>query len=340
MGRCNLLLSRASEPATDVLVIGSSRAGVALDPVVMAGLLTDELGGSVRVDRLAIGHSPLRAMNGLMENYLETRGPPRIVLLEIMLTTERGINRLARRGHVLAPEDYLYRRDVNLLDFGQLLGQEAVAMPFTTPESVFNVWRARLQGVVLRAGALIYQSLRDPMLGWEVADCDREAWTREPVWPPDFAFSYGDFEPEGTLAELVEALQAEVAGLAATRELQDWQSRVPHDPVYPYDFHAAYRRGEVRVMESMIRFALAHGSQVVLLPLPLYGHENDHAELVGFVSRFGHGVHLFDLYGAVDADFDPLWYDDAHVDRASVGRLTTALMAQRLMQPGTLHAFR
>lgn len=332
MARCNLLLSRAGEPAADVLVVGSSRSGVALDPAVMARLLTAELGAAVRVDRLAIGHSPLRAMNAMMRNYFEGRGSPRIVVLEIMFTTERGIDRLAGRGLALAPEDYLYRRDVNLLDFGQLLGQEAVAMPFTMPESVFNLWRTRLQGVVLRTGALIYQGLRDPMLEWDVAGCDREAWTREPVWPPDFAFSYGDFEPHGSPAELVEVLQAEVAELAATRELQDWQTRVPDGLVYPYDLHAAYRRGEVDVMESMVRFALAHGSQVVLLPLPLYGYENDHAELAGFVSRFGQGIHLFDLYGAVEVDFDPLWYDDAHVERASVGRLTTALMAQRLLQ--------
>lgn len=339
MARCNLLLSRTGEAAADVLVVGSSRAGVALDPVVMARLLTAELGGTVRVDRLAIGHSPLRAMNGMMRSYFEARGSPRIVLLEITFTTERGINRLAGRDLGLAPEDYLYRRDVNLLDFGQLLGQEAVAMPFTMPEGVFNLWRTRLQGVVLRTGALIYEGLRNPTLEWDVAGCDREAWTREPVWPPDFAFSYGDFEPRGSPAALVEALQAEVAGLAATRELQDWQTRVPDDLVYPYDFHAAYRRGEVRVLESMIRVALAHGSDVVLLPLPLYGYEIDHDELAGFVSRFGHGVHLFDLYGAVDADFDPLWYDDAHVELESVGRLTTALMAERLAQSEALRDF-
>lgn len=340
MARCNLLLSRASEPAADVLLVGSSRSGVALDPVVMERLLTAEFQGTVRVDRLSFGHNPLRAMSGLMESYLEARGSPGIVVLEIMFMTERSIDRLAGRGLALAPEDYLYRRDVNLLDFEQLLTQPAVAMSFTTGESVFNLWSQRLRGVVLRVGALIYQTLRDPMLEWNLSGCTHEAWTRESVWPPDFAFSYGEFEPDIELAGLVEALEAEVARQAETQELQDWQSNIPEGSVYPYDFEAAWRRGEIAILESMIRDALGHDSEVVLLPLPLYGYRIDRTELLEFTSRFGDKVHLFDLYGAVRADFDPLWYDDAHVELSPVGRLTTALMVQRLLQSEALHTLR
>ena len=343
MARCNLLLSRAGEPAADVLVVGSSRAGVALDPVVMERLLTAEFQDTVRVDRLSMGHNPLRVMGGLMESYLEARGSPGIVVIEIMFTTKRGIDRLAERGLALAPEDYLYRRDANLLDFEQLLTQPAVAMPFTTGEGVFNLWSQRLRGVVLRVGALIYQFLRDPMLEWNLSDCTREAWTREAVWPSDFAFSYGEFEPDIELAELVEDLEVEVARHAEMRKLQDRQSQrsdIPEGAVYPYDFEAAWRRGEVAILEAMIRDALEHDSEVVLLPLPLHGYRIDHTELLDFVSRFGDEVHLFDLYGAVRADFDSLWYDDAHVELSTVGRLTTALMTQRLLQSEALHTLR
>ena len=340
MARCNLLLSRVNEPAADVLVVGSSRSGVALDPVVMERLLTAELRDTVRVDRLSFGNNPLRAMSGLMENYLETRGSPGIVVLEIMFMTERSLDRLAERGLALAPEDYLYRRDVNLLDFEQLLAQPAVAMPFTTGESVFNLWSQRLRGVVLRAGALIYQAARDPMQAWNLSDCARDAWTREDVWPSDFAFSYGEFEPDIELAGLVEALEAEVVRQAEARELQDRQSNIPEGTAYPYDFEAAYRRGEVGILESMIRLALDHDSEVVLLPLPLYAYELDRTELLDFVSRFGDKVQLFDLYGAVHADFDTLWYDDAHVELSPVGSLTTALMVKRLLQSEALHTLR
>ena len=341
MARCNLLLSRANERAADVLVVGSSRSGVALDPVVIQRILTAELGRPIRVDRLSLGHNPLRAMSGLLDNYLDARGSPRIVVLEIMLMTERSIDRLARRGLALAPEDYIYRRDVNLLDFRQLLSQPSVAMPFTAGEGVFDLWSHRLRGVVLRIGALMYQALRAPELVWRLPVCSREDWTREAGWPSDFAFSYGEFVPPPTgLDGLIEALKADVARKARTRELKDWQSNSRSGIAYPYDFEAAYRRGEVTLLNSMIESVLDRGAEIVLLPLPLYGYELDRKELRGLTARYGQRIRLFDLYGAGRVDFGPLWYDDAHVEFSPVGKLTTALMARRLLQSPALSPLR
>ena len=336
MARCNLLLSRTSDPAADVLVIGSSRSGVALDPVAMEQILTRELARPVRVDRLSFGDNPLRAMSGLLENYLEARGAPRTVVLELMFMTDRSVRRLARRGLALAPEDYLYRRDVNLLDFGQLLSQPSAAMPFTTRESMLNLWSQRLRGVILRSGALIYQSLREPTLEWELTSCARADWVRDAVWPPGFAFSYGDFEPDADVAVLIDSLRADIARKAEAGRPEEWQSDIPEDTVYPYDFESEYRQGEVIVLQAMIERALDHGMEVVLLPLPLFGYELDHSELHDFVSRFARKVHVFDLYGDLRVNVEPLWYDDAHVERSSVGRLTTALMARRLLRSPAL----
>ncbi|MDE0441100.1 MAG: hypothetical protein OXL38_03170 [Gammaproteobacteria bacterium] len=339
MARCNLLLSRVDEPAAEVLVVGSSRSGVALDPVAMQGILTAELGSApVRVDRFALGHVSIRAMSGLLGNYLENRGPPDVVVLEIMFMTERGVDRLARRGLALAPEAYVYRRDVNLLDFGQLLVQGAVAKPFTVAESVADLWSHRLRGMLLRAGALVYQALRDPQEVWELAACKREDWTREPGWPADFAFSYGEFEPDAPLDDLIEALEADVAGEARLREPASWQANAPAGIAYPYDPDAAYRRGEVALLHSMIESVLEAGAEVELLPLPLHGYDLDHAELRRLIAGYGGKVRLFDLYGAVGVDFGPLWYDDGHVAISPVGRLTTALMARRLLRSAALFA--
>ena len=336
MARCNLLLSQASEPAADVLLIGSSRTGVALDPVAMGRILTAELGRWVRVDRLSFGHSPLRMMSGLLENYLEARGSPRIVTLEIMFMTERSVDRLAQRNLAVGPEDYIYRRDVNLLRFGQLLGQQSVAMPFTKSESDLNLWSQRLKGVVLRSGALIYQALRDPNQEWDLSACTREDWRREAEWPADFAFSYGEFEPDTDLASLIEALETEVARKAEGRPLKDWQSGLPDGGTYPYDFKADHRRGEVSVLVSMIERLLDQDTEVILVPLSLHGYELGRAELLDFASRFSRRINLFDLYGDISSNFDSLWYDDAHVERSPVGQLTTALMARRLLESRAL----
>ena len=73
--------------------------------------------------------------------------------------------------------------------------------------------------------------------------------------------------------------------------------------------------------------------KIVLLPLPLYGYELDRRELLGLTARYGRQISLFDLYGAGPRRFRP-----AVVRRcprgvlSSVGKLTTALMARRLLQ--------
>ena len=311
--------------------------GVALDPLAMERILTAELGRRVRVDRLSLGHNPLRAMSALLENYLDARGPPKVVALEIMFMTERSIKRLAQRDLALAPEDYIYLRDVNILRFQQLLSQTSVAMPFTKSESVLTLWNQRLKGLVLRSGALVYQALREPRQEWNLTACTREDWKREAAWPSDFAFSYGEFEPDSDLASLIEVLEMEVAQEASAHTLEQWQSNFPANIVYPYEFKAHHRRGEVSILVSMIERILDQGAEVILLPLSLYGYELDHADLLDFRSRFSQKTHLFDLYGQVAANFDSLWYDDAHVERSPVGKLTTALMARRLMESQALY---
>lgn len=339
MARCNLLLSRAAEPAADILLVGSSRSGVALDPVAMQRILTAELGRPVRVERLSLGRNPMRAMSGLLENYLEARGSPGIVALEIMFMTRRSVDLLARLGLGLAPEDYIYRRDVNLLDFAQLLAQPSVAMPFTASEGVFDLWSHRLKGVILRTGALIYQALRDPVRVWKLSACSHRDWTHEPRWPSEFAFGYGEFHPSPTgLDGLIDALEADVAREARAREPRSWQSKSPRGAAYPYDFEADYRQGEVALLRSTIERVLDRGAEIVLLPLPLYGYALDWTELRRLIARYGQKVRLFDLYGASRVEFGPLWYDDAHVELSPVGKLTTALMARRLLRSRALSA--
>ena len=336
--RCTLALSRSSENAADVLVIGSSRTGVALDPVAMQRILGTEIGRPIRVDRLAIDWGTARAMNGLLNTYLETRGSPRIVVIELMVVIRRTIDSLIAGGLAHDPEHYLYRRDVSLLRFDQILAQQFVAMPFTTEEGVLDLWSQRLRGVVLRSGALLYEALHRPTRKWSLSACAAEDWRRGGMRaPPEFAYSYGDFEPDLPLPDLVTALEANVAREAEARELAPWQSSLPAGLHYPYDLDAPYRRSDAGILAAMIRRALDHDAEVILLPLPLYGHAIERADLQEFISRFDAHVELFDLYEAVRVDFGPLWYDDAHVERSTVGPLATALMARRLLRSQSLY---
>jgi hypothetical protein len=48
--------------------------------------------------------------------------------------------------------------------------------------------------------------------------------------------------------------------------------------------------------------------------------------------------HVFDLYGKVQCDLDKFWYDDGHIEVYPAGALTTAILAQHLLDTGLLTA--
>ena len=339
LSRCNLLLSRSELPAADVLIVGSSRSGTALDPIAMQEMLAHAFAGaSPKVERFAMGHNPIRASLALLENYLEARGAPQVIVLEIMFLTRRSVDRLAQRAFDISPERYIFRRDLNLMTFEQILRMPSVAMPFSEGEGLINRWRFRLRGVVLRAGALVYQFLRRPTEAWELSACDRDAWTRESAWPTDFAFSYGDFKPDAPPGEVIEALEAVMAEGASNRTLKPWQSGVPQEQRYAYDFGAPYREGEVVLLESMLALASGRGVPVVLLPMPLYGYTPGTDDLRLLADMLHPQAHVFDLYGQIRGDLSKFWYDDGHIEVYPAGALTTAILAQHLLDNRLLTA--
>ena len=337
LSRCNLLLSRSEAPAADILIVGSSRTGAALDPIAMQQMLAHALPSAApTVERIALGESPLRASLALLENYLVHRGTPQVIALEVMFMTERSVNRLAQRGIAGPPEQYVFRRDINLMTFEQILRLPSVAMPFSEDEGSVNRWRFRLRGIVLRAGALAYQFLRQPADSWQLAACDQAAFTREPTWPADFAFSYGDSAVDAAPSKMIETLEIIMSERAADRTLKDWQAGVPKFRSYPYDFEAAYRAGEVEILKSMLNMAARRGVPVVLLPLPLYGYTPAARDLRTLTDWIPEQTHIFDLYGQVRADLDKFWYDDGHIEVYPAGALTTAILAQHLLDTGVL----
>jgi hypothetical protein len=235
LSRCNLALSRSSGAPADVLVVGSSRLGTAVDPVALEAMLGAEPGsGGPTAERLALGRSPLRANVALVENYLTNRGDPAVIVLELSFLTGRTVDRLATVDPGLPADAFLFRRDLNLMGYRQIMTMPAVAMPFTERETAGNRLRYAMRGAVSRSGALTYQFARRPLTGFSLEGCDRQAWTREPNWPGDFAFAWDESDRTGRPMERIEALRAEAARGAAGRP-QGWQVGTAIDRSAPYD---------------------------------------------------------------------------------------------------------
>jgi hypothetical protein len=331
LSRCNLALSRADRPAADVLLIGSSRSGVAFDPVAIQGVLRRETQSVLTVDRIAIGNMTLRVSEALFETYLRRRGAPKIVVLETAFMTPRTVRHLAPVANGKPSEHFLFSRDLNLMTFAQLMRQPAVAMPYTEPETLLALWQVRLRGTISRAGALIYQFAKTPFDSWSVDDCDRADFAREPTWPDDFSFAYGDYGVEGELSDSIAELREEISQGSAERELEDWQISQPQGRFYPYDFDAAYRQGELSYFLEIVHKSRAAGARVLIMPLPLYGYEIAPADVASLKGVLPEGVQVVDIYNEIGADFSTFWYDDAHIEKSPTGVLTSALLSDRLL---------
>lgn len=336
LSRCNLGLTRSSEPAADVLVVGSSRTGAAIDPVAMADMLAAAGVDGASVDRIALGRNPLRANVGLLDNYLSNRGTPSLIAFEISFLTDRSVGRIDDLGSGDSADAFLYRRDVNLLDYDQIATAPAVARPFTESESALNRARFALEGLITRSGALVYQLASEPGTDFSAEHCEKDDWTRQPEWPADFAFSWDDASAVGPPADRIESLRAAIAAEAPGRELRPWQRQVATGQRYPYDVDAPYRTGEMRLLAEAVEQASDHGVPVVLLPMTLYGTAPDPEDVRALEERFEGQAVVFDIYDAAGVDLSTYWYDDAHLEVGIAGELTTALLAQYILDDGSL----
>lgn len=332
LSRCNLALTRSDGLPADVLVLGSSRTGTAIDPVAMEQMLAAEpTSGRPTVERIALGRSPLRANVALLENYLAARGTPRVIVLEVSVVTDRTVARIDQLDSDVTAGATLFRRDVNLLRYDQLLTMPVVAEPFGEQQTPVTRLRYGLRGVVLRTGALAYQFVHEPAARFSLEACDTDAWTREPTWPADFSFSWDETDRVSAPDEHVERLRAEAAARAETRELQAWQVGRPTGADYPYDVDEHYRAGELALLDRAVDLAADRDVPMVLTLLPTYGTSAGADDVRALQDRFEDDAQVYDLYRSAGVDLSTYWYDDAHLQPAIAGELTTALLARHLV---------
>lgn len=334
MSRCNLANTRIEEPAADVLIMGSSRTGVALDHLSMTEMF-EAAGSDLTADRVVITSNPLRTHVGLLENYISNRGAPDVLAFEISFLVERTLDRIDARGSIGLPEDVIYRRDINLLTYGQILETSAaVARPFTEEESPSGRARLIAEGFARRSGALIYELAAPSEQGFTLEGCTRETVTREPGWPEALAFTWNDVAEPVAPAEHTEQAQEQITA-EPDSELAEWQTEVANQgEFYNYDTLDPRRQGELLLLDEIVAIAEEHDIPVLLLPLNTFGTIVDPSDIEAFTERYAstsNEVSVFDLYTETGVDLTPYWFDDAHLSVGPATELTTAVMAQHVL---------
>ena len=335
--RCNFLLSRSVLPAADVVLIGSSRSGAALDSKAIEGMLSHSLKDpTLTVERFAIARNTYRLSHSILENYLRNRGKPKLVVIELMSMSHRTISKLQQENIKLLPEYSLYQRDVNLMTFAQISNSAAVSMPYTESETAINKLRFKLQGLVTRAGALTYQFAKHPLDHWSTEGCSQEDMRREPNWPSGLYFGFDSTGKSRSPSSVIEDVHTDFKN--RPKENQTTVSDTSQaQETYRYDFEKIFRSGEMIILESMVNFLTKANVPVILLPLPLNGQLVDNQELKELNKRWPH-VHTFDILSQAGPLLDHFWFDDAHLAPNTGGTLTSAIFSQYVMDNNYLNS--
>jgi hypothetical protein len=333
---CNLALSRSPEPAADVVVFGSSRTGVAIDPVAMQSMLREAADGeqvdSPSVERLALTRGPLRSQVALLENYLQRPGRPQVIVFEIGFLHPRNVE-LFEDGSGLSAEEAILRRDIDLMTYGQIWGTPAVARPYGVDENAAQLWSHRLGSIVRRSGALLSRFVLEPRYRVDLANCQTEDFLGGAGQVSGLRYSYGDSPSAAPPRERIAALREEIEDESSSRDPEEWQE-VDDPAVYPYDVDQPYRAGEMALLEQAIGLADSRGVPIVLLPLTLVDQRLGEDDRAGFESLLQDRGEVFDLYGANDIDISTYWFDDAHLEQGPAVELMTALLAEHLVDQG------
>lgn len=327
--KCSILLAKTSRKAAEVLVIGSSRIGVAIDPIAMQDLLRVDSPDLIpSVERIAIPINPLRPATALLETYIKNRGAPEVVIFEPAFLSQRSVKNLEENHGKKDAEQYIFTRDMGILNYRQILNLPSVAMPYSRKESIFIRLHLVIRGILIRSGMLLYEFFHRPFREWDLASCGDYEWRKGGMaWPDDFQFSYSHSRHSRASGEVVESMKNSMKQKALSRLLKNWQKKGSEvDNYYAFDFESNYRAGEVKIFEDAVKLAKENEINLIIQPLPLFGttiHEKDKSYLRGL----GDHVFFYDLYAEAGSILDTFWYNPSHILPESAGIYTTALMA-------------
>ncbi|MFC4700268.1 hypothetical protein ACFO4O_08885 [Glaciecola siphonariae] len=335
--KCSLLLSRVDQPPADILILGSSRVGVAIDPVAMAELINSTAQyDDIRVECIAVPIAPLRTNVSLLEQYINVRGAAQIVVFEPSFLSKRSFDNLKYNLGESDPEQYIFTRDINFMTYSQIWNMPGVAMPFSRGEDLIMRLHLKLRGFVLRTGLLIYEFLHDPFREWSLESCNTQSWRVGGMdWSSDFTFIYAHSRHTRNLEETHYQYKARFETVFKDMPLADWQNTPSEIAMKPSDleFEADYRLGEVKYLHKAISLVQDENSHVIVLPMMLYNQtlsDKDRLYLEILQSN------PYDIFAETDSLLAPFWYNEAHVKPRPAGEYATILLSRHIVNADVL----
>lgn len=124
---CSHEVAILDRPAANILFVGNSQTGAGVDQAYVQNLIDPQ--GSVKVEKLAIVQANIVALRMLVEDYIEHRGAPDIVVFQPMVV--RAEHWQAPAGHPILP-----RANLAFQDWDELTDIQSTATPSPSGSSL------------------------------------------------------------------------------------------------------------------------------------------------------------------------------------------------------------
>jgi hypothetical protein len=313
---CNFHLARLKQPAADILFVGNSRAGSAIDPVYVSERIERQIGRKLTIDRLSLPSTTPTPLNIVTREYLRERGHPAYAVVQL------AYNRYPDKQHLVDLPVHDLRSiafgrmdDLADLQSGAVLNDAGARLPRWLEKGYQSLPAVAMTKVTTS----IYAAMRYPIRAKAggIPDCTGKPGLRQlPFW------QYGDLSDSGTYPD-----ERPSGG-----DLAEWKKEiagfVPVDPAAPE------RTFENHQLHRLIADLQAGGARVFVTFYPTLSEPLPAATVAKFRTEFPEAEFIdvvAPFRAAAGPDESGKYRDGKHVNRPGA-LLVSRAMADRLAE--------
>ena len=303
--RCQTAIFERKEPAANLLLIGASRTGFAIDEAIVDLRLASD--GSHRTEKMVLLGNAESDTNMGLRTYLRERGVPETLGIEVLITRVAGDSAPGRYGAALTGRSYaLFGASAYSGYLGGLIDNGVVGRGDVYARSYFpsplKFFFEHLQVGFDNAFRNLGKTI-DPM-----NDCDRPVI---PAWGPVAAAPYNEATPQPT-AEKIARLTKDAGRYV------------------PVNVDSRRASGEIAVMRDTVRIARAAGvKNVFFYYFPSFAETPDIIDL-GRIEQLVPVDGVFDARPIISdpakPGLDKQYKDRAHLTKYAAYEVTTGFV--------------
>lgn len=255
---CNRALTQLDQPAADILFVGNSQTGAAIDTKYVADLVDPS--GKTRVEKLAIVQGHIVAVRMTLDDYVEHRGAPKLIVLQPMVVRAEEWQKPAGRPiHPRVNLDYQPWDEIAALQRDAKFAPH----PLGLPEWVHAGYRSLPAVFVDRIVERISAALSYPRMIKYKRMCEK----------PDLMFRQADRWPLGNIKGPTEAGALPNVSDATHAE---WAAELRKRR--PAAFNDPSRLFEIDQHRKLLASLRKSGSKVMLVGYPIYSTAQEDAQ--------------------------------------------------------------